>query len=878
MVGHIERRRRTAASMSTMTTLTLATVLTALGTLVGVSLFMIDVGGHQVSSSPSARLPLLVTGEEEGERRGVTGMSPGMTTSRVGRRLRALLNVNEDVAPLPPPPPEPADAFSAVVDTLAKLRAEMTQPKILTVYVVRDIDLNGAELPPVEKPLRVLGACGASGLDPCTLDAGDRSRHFTVGATGTLELHNLKLSRGKATGSPWADGGAAFVYGKLVARRVIFAHNNAKEDGTSSGGAVAVHYGDALFLDCRFEHNAAASNGGAVKVIGKAEFRGGAFEGNAAVALGGGVASDNGEVTVRDVTFGPGNAAREGNSRDVYVGAGGTVYLEPFVFGGVGGYAAGGLGRVERAPFLPPPPPGAGRGGGFVVVPPPPPDGGGANPNRTDGTGIAGDSGGGGGGGGGGGVLERMSAGGIAGTAVAVLVLCAGGGVAYVSRVRRRLTAEREIAAEHDANERALKARDEELEDLRRRAIVNQKSRTSAGGRQGGEEGKASLGDGGDDGAERAEGEEEGYRDGAPRGRRHSSAFRAAGKAVLASNRFSEGAARGTDRGARRSSAGSIARKDLELEAAVLRAHWAGAAAEEQAAHASEQEHLGGAPAGRLSAPRVGRPSTGSLTSGQRAATRASTGGMGMDAAGLGRFRLAGKAVQASVRLSGARQSARASAPALTAPPPLRRASTTTLRASVTRAQRLMHPENRREHSEAMAAEAAAAGLGQGPGEDIQPGPVSFGVAPPGAVPGRPVRQARSSMPAMPVISEPVPGGGAAGARASRVSVDGRATVNVGVGRPPVLARRASTSVVSADGMARAAAAARQPRGRSGAAVAVEWTADNGAAPSQGGGDGESAPRRRARHSVQIGTMGTGNAMGRSRGATSDSRMSSSST
>ena len=71
---------------------------------------------------------------------------------------------------------------------------------------------------------------------------------------------------------------------------MTFKSNKALEDGTSSGGAVAVHYGEAMFHDCIFEGNAAAANGGAVKVVGDAEFRGGRFVGNSAVALGGGVA------------------------------------------------------------------------------------------------------------------------------------------------------------------------------------------------------------------------------------------------------------------------------------------------------------------------------------------------------------------------------------------------------------------------------------------------------------------------------------------------------------------------------------------------------------------------------------------------------------
>lgn len=240
---------------------------------------------------------------------------------------------------IPPPPPEPVDAFSATVGTLAELRATMAAPDVMTLYLTQHVTLDGRELPAVERSLRILGACGGDGLAPCTLDADRASRHFTVGATGTLELHNLVVSNGNAVGKPWPDGGACFVYGKLTARGVTFANNTAGEEGGggSSGGAVAVHYGAALFSDCAFRGNAAAADGGAVKAIGDVEFRGGSFEGNAAGAHGGGVFGDFGGVTVRDVAFvNATNTAREGDARDVYVGASGRAYLSPFVVVGGG--------------------------------------------------------------------------------------------------------------------------------------------------------------------------------------------------------------------------------------------------------------------------------------------------------------------------------------------------------------------------------------------------------------------------------------------------------------------------------------------------------------------------------------------------------------
>ena len=58
---------------------------------------------------------------------------------------RALLLTNA----IPPPPPEPNDAFSATVSTLDELRTQMTQPKILTLYLTKDVTLDNRELPAV---------------------------------------------------------------------------------------------------------------------------------------------------------------------------------------------------------------------------------------------------------------------------------------------------------------------------------------------------------------------------------------------------------------------------------------------------------------------------------------------------------------------------------------------------------------------------------------------------------------------------------------------------------------------------------------------------------------------------------------------------------
>mmetsp|Transcript_24315 Transcript_24315/g.60428 ORF Transcript_24315/g.60428 Transcript_24315/m.60428 type:complete len:277 (-) Transcript_24315:731-1561(-) len=203
---------------------------------------------------------------------GSVGSDGGVTAARYATMsLRRALLLLPSPPPPHPPPPEPNDGPAVTAGTLDELRAAMALSRVLTVYLTADVLLDGRELPPVLAPLRLLGACGGDGLSPCILDGNNTARHFTVGAAGELELHNLVLAKGKAVGQPWTDGGAMFVYGKLIARRVTFRDNNAVEDGAGSGGAVAVHYGDALFINCSFEGNRAAVGGGALKVVGRAE-------------------------------------------------------------------------------------------------------------------------------------------------------------------------------------------------------------------------------------------------------------------------------------------------------------------------------------------------------------------------------------------------------------------------------------------------------------------------------------------------------------------------------------------------------------------------------------------------------------------------------
>ena len=248
-------------------------------------------------------------------------------------------------SPAPPPPPH------ATVSTLADLRAHVASSSPTAVITLAaSLDLGGDELPVVEKALEIRGACAPTA---CVLDAGAASRHLTVGVLGDLTLVDVVLARGVAVGLPRSDGGAVFVYGALVARRVVFSDNRADVDGPSGGGAVAVHHGRALFENCAFARNEASMDGGAVKVIvGTAEARDSSFDANVAGGVGAGVAVVSGAAFVRDCVFADDNDAREADSRDVHADFGAAAYLQPYD----DSYRAGGEGVIDRAPALPPPP------------------------------------------------------------------------------------------------------------------------------------------------------------------------------------------------------------------------------------------------------------------------------------------------------------------------------------------------------------------------------------------------------------------------------------------------------------------------------------------------------------------------------------------
>ena len=385
----------------------------------------------------------------------------GTTTTTTAHPRRALLQT-----------PTTAD-----VTTVAELRAAMADTAVGTVRLLNSIALddNNGELPAVTRPVTVSGdACASSSPPGCAIDALAASRHVTVGATGTLTLTKLALVNGAPplSAQPWSDGGAVFVYGKLVAVDVAFRTNKAIADGdASAGGAVKVQGGVFTCERCAFIGNVAAKNGGAVAVDGDlAYLLDSSFSTNAAGALGAGIASDNGDVVVRDCTFDADNTAREDDSVDLYVGAFGRGLIWPFAVtdgvAGATGYNAAGLGVIDAAPFEAPPP-------GSVSPPPPPTPPPGSAGNGTEGGAGTGESTGDDSVDLGAAVSGIGVEGVVAGIAV-FFVVVALGAWAYGRDRRRYRQTERDLNAQHAKMERAIARREEDQRRLERGAIANQ--------------------------------------------------------------------------------------------------------------------------------------------------------------------------------------------------------------------------------------------------------------------------------------------------------------------------------------------------------------------------------------------------------------------
>ena len=155
----------------------------------------------------------------------------GASASRVANDRRAMIN-------LPPAASRrrarrllassvPSDGVAAA--TLAELRAHLeSSASSLKIYLTSDILLDDRELPSVAGNTTriIVGGCGDDGTAKCTLDGAGASRHVSVNTRASLTLENLVLTRGAAgQSSPWADGGAVFVWGTLVASDCSFVSN-----------------------------------------------------------------------------------------------------------------------------------------------------------------------------------------------------------------------------------------------------------------------------------------------------------------------------------------------------------------------------------------------------------------------------------------------------------------------------------------------------------------------------------------------------------------------------------------------------------------------------------------------------------------------------
>ena len=154
----------------------------------------------------------------------------GASASRVANDRRAMIN-------LPPAASAPARRLLAssvpsdgvAAATLAELRAHLeSSASSLKIYLTSDILLDDRELPSVAGNTTriIVGRCGDDGTAKCTLDGAGASRHVSVNTRASLTLDNLVLTRGAAgQSSPWADGGAVFVWGTLVASDCSFVSN-----------------------------------------------------------------------------------------------------------------------------------------------------------------------------------------------------------------------------------------------------------------------------------------------------------------------------------------------------------------------------------------------------------------------------------------------------------------------------------------------------------------------------------------------------------------------------------------------------------------------------------------------------------------------------
>jgi hypothetical protein len=194
-----------------------------------------------------------------------------------------------------------------------------------------------------------------------TLNAGNRTRIFTVAGGGRLEVQNITFTGGRSV-----SGGAVFVHAnaEAVFSNCVFSANSALgEDGTNGvagddqpgigddgcagangtnglGGAV-FNKGNVVFLNCRFLRNSATGGDGGTGGpggSGRAQGGQGGRGGNGGTGRGGGL-FNAGTATVWD-TFFEANTVRAGNG-GVAGAAGSGAFGGMIRSGGSGGAAIG---------------------------------------------------------------------------------------------------------------------------------------------------------------------------------------------------------------------------------------------------------------------------------------------------------------------------------------------------------------------------------------------------------------------------------------------------------------------------------------------------------------------------------------------------------
>eukprot|EP00899_Mesostigma_viride_P020510 jgi/Mesvir1/28460/Mv15883-RA.1 len=132
------------------------------------------------------------------------------------------------------------------VSTEADLRTSIQDPAITSIILTQSLTLANGAFPDISRELNITGNCTANNQSRCVIDAGRRSRIFSVNSTGVLYLTSLNIIRGLQT-----EGGAILNKGRLTAEGCNFANNSA-----SPGNGGAIHNtGRLVLVSCTFVSN-----------------------------------------------------------------------------------------------------------------------------------------------------------------------------------------------------------------------------------------------------------------------------------------------------------------------------------------------------------------------------------------------------------------------------------------------------------------------------------------------------------------------------------------------------------------------------------------------------------------------------------------------